>query len=601
MPENDIEIENATMGSNSQVGPDLNVCLELLGMYVPPGPDGKHGETGSRYASKIWTSLHRTLLPSQITAVVHMLLRTCGSFPLSKAQLQDREKYEDILKRLEYYRGPATGGGFLEDSPGMGKTADSLAFFDWWSKNADHVDSDGVTCHRPAMILTPDGKVLRQWVEEINKYFPGIDLIVMKPDAEWVWNNKFGQKRFSYVKRAEVCDPQNKWPSHLDYIFNKADPKASRTIILGPYTTVRKRLVEITTVTKTQQELHGKAPWPEKWCHDPETKSFRIFDVPFWKGKLSILFGDEGHQARNDKRQLHWMVRELEAPVNWLLSATPMVNSATDIAALSRFLWKHVEPRLKADPDYPKLQQEIAIKMKNPDEAEKWKKNDIRVWRHVAENYPPTSDIQLIRLNPNILRELLRSKNIIDIHSFYHLFDSLAAIRRSSSSTLPMTGANGEKLPGLSLKDIMPPKSIKTVVLKHQTGLVSGAVDDEYSEYLIWSRKAAGYVFPGIARAAQICARATLLTYLIIVNTPKSSGNSPKRAPSKTSHKANSTRPLLHRPQSSHHFAAWHSLPRLSCLPDLTTYSSAHSSSTAPFEHSRLSAITAMAPLISSP
>jgi hypothetical protein len=61
----------------------------------------------SRYKSDTWTSVCRTLLPQQITGVVHMLLRACGDFPPSKIQLQDREKYEKSLvcKRCQFFNG----------------------------------------------------------------------------------------------------------------------------------------------------------------------------------------------------------------------------------------------------------------------------------------------------------------------------------------------------------------------------------------------------------------------------------------------------------------------------------------------------------------
>jgi hypothetical protein len=81
---------------------------------------------------------------------------------------------------------------------------------------------------------------------------------------------------------------------------------------------------------------------------------------------------DEGHMTRNDKTQLHWMLRRLNAETNWYLNATPMVNSATDIASEAKLLWQRAEARLMADPDYEQPEQEIAAKMKLKG-AEKWK------------------------------------------------------------------------------------------------------------------------------------------------------------------------------------------------------------------------------------
>ena len=490
----DLEIEQAVMGSNAQVGPDVTACLELLEMVVPDGPDGEHKGILRRYKSKLCPSIRRPLLASQITGVVHMLIRTCGEFPLSATQLQDREKYQKILERLEAYRGPATGGGFIEDAPGMGKTSTAMAYFDWLSRHGKHVDNEGKPCHRAAMLFCPDGHVLRQWAEEINANYPGINLLVAKPGADWTWNSEYGPRRLEYLDRAAIRDPQKSWPSHLDYVFDKTNPKASRTIILGPYTTMRARLINVEEISSASRKKHGKAPWPAHWCFNKKKRGFRIFHIdPFWEDKISLTMSDEGHLTRNDKTQLHWMLRRLNAETNWYLTATPMVNSATDIAAETKLLWQRAEKRLQAHPDFQKLESEITAKMKLKDKSERWGKNDCRVWEHVADNYPATSDIQLKRFDVGILHELLRSRNLSNIQKYFKYFDQLASIRRSPSSVLPMTDASGKKST-LPLIDIMPAKTINTVAIKHGVGRSCYDEKDELTEYEIWHRKAAKYV-----------------------------------------------------------------------------------------------------------
>jgi hypothetical protein len=506
MPQEDLEIEKAVMGSNTQVGPDVAACLKLFNMYVPDGPDGEHKGALRRYKSELCPAVRRPLLASQVTGVAHMLLRTCGEFPLSETQLQDRDKYEKILEQLKGYRGPATGGGFVEDAPGMGKTSTALAFFDWLSKHGKHVDSEGAPCYRPGVLFCPDGHVLRQWAEEINSSFPEINLIVSKPGVGWKkWDSKkYGIRRFEYVERAAIRDPKKHWPVDLDYVFDTKNPKASKTIILGPYTTMRARMINVEEISGQRRRKHGKAPWPQEWCYDKKKRGFRAFHIdPFWKGRISLTMSDEGHQTRNEKTQLHWMLRRLNADTNWYLTATPMVNSATDIASEAKVLWQRAELRLMADPDFAKLEQEILAKMKLKDKAEKWKKNDCRVWEHVAENYPATSDIQLKRLDAKILYELLRSRNLSNIQKYYRYFDQLASIRRSPSSVLP----NGDTT--LSLVDIMPAKTISTVALKHIKGPSCLSTEDELTEFQIWHRKAARYVHPvallHITTALQVC------------------------------------------------------------------------------------------------
>lgn len=109
------------------------------------------------------------------------------------------------------------------------------------------------------------------------------------------------------------------------------------------------------------------------WCYNKKKRGFRVFHIDhLWKGKISLTMSDEGHQTRNDKTQLHWMLRRLNDETNWYLTATPMVNSATDIAAETKLLWQRAEKRLQAHPDFAKLESEIAAKRKLKDKSERW-------------------------------------------------------------------------------------------------------------------------------------------------------------------------------------------------------------------------------------
>jgi hypothetical protein len=72
MPQEDLEIEKAVMGSNTQVGPDVAACLELFNMYVPDGPDGEHKGALRRYKSELCPAVRRPYLPRR-----SLELRTC--------------------------------------------------------------------------------------------------------------------------------------------------------------------------------------------------------------------------------------------------------------------------------------------------------------------------------------------------------------------------------------------------------------------------------------------------------------------------------------------------------------------------------------------
>lgn len=507
------------MGSTSQVGPEVNACLELLDMQIPEGSEGMHKGILRKYTSRHTPTVQAPLLAHQITGFVHMLIRTCGEFPLNEEQRkpENKPKYDKILERLNY-KSPEVRGGFLEDAPGMGKTFTALAFFSWWSQHAHHEDdfNENKVSYKPTMLLTPDGHVLRQWVEQINKNFTGINLIVAKPGERWSWKTKeFGQQRFRYVDRSAFVKKED-WPSDLSYIWDTDDKRAARTIIITPYTTLRARLIQSVTHSAAASKMYSGPGQrkPETWCYNKKEKCWQSHDIPdFWKHRCAMTLCDEGHLTRNDKSQLHWVLRQLKARINWYLTATPMINGPNvsvsdgilfmlfanlllqDIPALAKLLWFPIKSEFDQRAFYEPLREVIHDKINAKDKRDAWKPTSPMIWEHVAHTYDADSAMQLKRLDSDILRELLRQRKIGDIQKYYKYFEELATLRRSPSSTLPMIDKQGKDV-GLSLKDTMPPKEIKTVIVKHICKNDIWDPEDETSEYLAFHNAFAKYVTP---------------------------------------------------------------------------------------------------------
>ena len=67
------------------------------------------------------------------------------------------------------------------------------------------------------------------------------------------------------------------------------------------------------------------------------------------KGHRTTLHGvswgrvvlDEGHEIRNMSSKLYVSSKNLEAPIRWILSGTPVYNSIRDFVALCGFLGIH--------------------------------------------------------------------------------------------------------------------------------------------------------------------------------------------------------------------------------------------------------------------
>ena len=291
-----------------QTNPTVDLTLELLGM----ARSEQHFDTNLyQYRSKkIMPQMRVDLLASQLNAVVHMLMRTCGEFPLSSIQKHQLAKYADILQRLNY-NCPAVHGGILTDYAGMGKMYTFLAFFTWWALNAKHIDIEGKPNHQPSLLLTPDGYLLKPWVDAIKEYFPRIELVVVKSGKKRPI--KGAKPRYQYSTANAITECQ--MPGSLKYVFDKKDSKASRTLFISSYKTWRQRSVVVNEAPQEIQELHE----PPEGCVRPKGKELYFgCTTPMWEGKFAMVTADEGHDLRNEETQVHCMVRAPKAPINWM-------------------------------------------------------------------------------------------------------------------------------------------------------------------------------------------------------------------------------------------------------------------------------------------
>jgi hypothetical protein len=127
-------------------------------------------------------------------------------------------------------------------------------------------------------------------------YLPGVHLIVTKPWIEtrlivgaWTKILRARRPRHDVTRDAQ----NNKWPSKLQYVFDETNPKASRTITLGPYTTMRSRLIHVENITP------GKASWPAEWCYNWRKQGFSVFHiVDLWVDKIGLTMSDGGQLTR---------------------------------------------------------------------------------------------------------------------------------------------------------------------------------------------------------------------------------------------------------------------------------------------------------------
>jgi SNF2 family DNA or RNA helicase len=227
--------------------------------------------------------------------------------------LAEKPDIKDAAQRLESIQ---TFGGIVSDTMGFGKTITALLFMSYYALYCPHIIKNRELNHRPILCLVPSGVVLNQWAYELKKTFTDLELITghgIKPLTP-----EYLQNWVSATAMREAPGNLKNWPSHLRYVFDRKDPRASKTVILVSYETWADRSVTVARIknTELQDELHGKS------------KPRRVYTSK-WKNVFSMVCADEGHKLRHPWTKVHASVLQLHAQYHWFLSATPVVNSSS--------------------------------------------------------------------------------------------------------------------------------------------------------------------------------------------------------------------------------------------------------------------------------
>ena len=246
--------------------------------------------------------------------------------------------------------------GLLVASIGLGKTIVTRVSPCQYALHGDH--SEG---HRPSLVVVPNGAVFSQWVDTLWDHFRDVTLIISNddkpPDARYMRN------WVSSTAMREAPKSLDNWPEHLRYIFDPNDARASKVVVVTPYDTHKERTVATEWVTSKKKEKRRK--WKKRPKEAEHTYERPIF-TSRWKGVFGMVICDEGHRCRHVLTKTSTSIRMLEAPINWSLTATPIMYSSlvstsphTDMNQSSdsgwgvlgglMIMWSAVKKRLLAD------------------------------------------------------------------------------------------------------------------------------------------------------------------------------------------------------------------------------------------------------------
>ena len=285
--------------------------------------------------------------------------------------------------------------------------------------------------HRPMAVLAPNATVAAQWVEEICQSTDPETITKIITSGNGLQFRKHPSGRVRTLNTEEFS---GEWPEDVRYVWKEGDKRASKAIIIMSIDTFSNRTVDIS------RDPLGKVNY---------TSTFTELGR-----KFSVLIVDEAHKVKNDITRNWKSVYLLDRQFTLLVTATPAVNSLTDLMGLARILWPAPSEYLKTHKPATWNLMEQTIKklqdLKNLDDT-------------VASD-----DMRLVAGRPGLLAKMLcRNRGVAHdiqlVRDYLKYFESLAILRRSPSSSL---SANWDEINTVSLEGLFPKVDHGTVELQ---------------------------------------------------------------------------------------------------------------------------------------
>ncbi|KAI1344895.1 P-loop containing nucleoside triphosphate hydrolase protein [Xylariaceae sp. FL0016] len=433
--------------SVNSLGPPVKACAAYLKM--------KQCDTHGRNHLPIWRSPlfpsldreedRKGLLDTQITAICWILSRMFGRLPKLRFRDPDtgesRHNLETAQERehRDKLRGPKYFGGLLADSMGLGKTLTTVALMNLLvSQNLNvRPGVDGKDKYYPMLLLVPNVPVAIQWVDQIEEVIDNYTIRHIVVSGNGLPRVEKGQRRTVLLDAREF----DSWPPGLDYMWNENDSRAARTIIIMPIDT-----------------------WAGRTCEREADGKFSSSFTQLGR-KFSLVVVDEAHRVKNINTRNWKSVANLDRQFTLLITATPCINTLTDLIGAAMLLWKVPKQHLIDSGLWSSVEHEFRSleDLKRLDSLELWE------------------DRWLVAGNPAILAKVLAkgkgngNHDIEKTRKYLKYFESLAILRRSPGSHLP--SGWGRRTSHVSLEGLFPAVENYTVNIQP-----SDDFDLEYQE-----------------------------------------------------------------------------------------------------------------------
>ncbi|TGO10789.1 hypothetical protein BTUL_0125g00020 [Botrytis tulipae] len=261
-------------------------------------------------------------------------------------------------------------GGILANDMGLGKTVICYGFiYEHYCQLM--MDKDPSAVYRPTLVLCPSSL--------INVHIKDIERFEGKLNVKIFWGNGKG---IPPNWTSNVLSDLNQLEDFVEKLDPK-NPETAKVVILSTYSTWARRTTLIQEWYKgeykrdlSQEEVSDMKKANKVQVSitedmediDPETQAYRdTLDgfqnqiregytfkmVSQFKDKFLRAILDEGHLAKNPETITHQSVSNLNAPHNWIMSATPLINSVSDLYGFLSLFWD--EERLQLLPGHEEI------------------------------------------------------------------------------------------------------------------------------------------------------------------------------------------------------------------------------------------------------
>lgn len=246
-------------------------------------------------------------------------------------------------------------GGILADDCGLGKTITALALILCAANRAAHraVQNPPQPAFQPTLILCP-AILLPTWLDELDAHFHGALHVLLFHGSS--------KHSGSVQKKAITVDTLDELQRRLAEL-DPNDPATARTVVLSTYGTwsLRTTTVLAAPAEPTNPDVSDLASFQaqedeavfDRGQHPGSGRKRPSLKPPTYDtvmaGRFARVLCDEGHHVKTISTRFHQSVSLLRARHHWIITATPLMNHARDLAGYLAIL--HVAADFPAPSD----------------------------------------------------------------------------------------------------------------------------------------------------------------------------------------------------------------------------------------------------------